>query len=1428
MKDEEELENVDDATEDELGKALDEERTRDKSKIEQEARKKVNEKAKKGIKKLKGSLFKSVGASTFTVIAAFVIVIFMSIGIISYIVTMPGFVQQKMYDLVSDITKDVKEWWSGDNAFLNDPNSNDENFVNAKLALLQYLDEMGLNPIGMGFVAYAARDNNNKIYNYISDFMAEGEMIRLTGSYSNGDLLYKYIVASERTYMMNNDGLKGLLGLAPKTDFKGMLSFVTDMGTKLNSKIAVDRSTKSLTITEEGFFKSNKQVFTFDLDSWVGRYGKPIELLVALHIATMSPDLTEEFIDNPDLQTNVQIKVEREQYDADYSVRFKDEDGNMQDSPVKLGKTGIDGDQDKLYEKVLKHVNLNLDNPNGSVYEYHNTDDINAKDITISGLYELITEMNPENKKGYVRPTENDELENCLNWGIDCFLSANVGFAVKNTTGSYKTFQNSVLELPVLCEQYMDQLGYSSTTGDGGTLTKIYNQFGDKIVWREEGKEILNGKEEILHYGYIDYCGAYDRWKSLRFAYKRQCATSSDGIIVNYMFNIQRYIDNPALYFKENGFPRENDPQPTDVFNANNESILAVLVAFDQYIHYYNEMFYGATIDWYELDPMNSSQQPYYSWVCERLYCTFDPGNVDDKIYLNLSKIWIDDYANKTFSDLETSKRELSKTLNNIKNKLEVYRNILRDRNVYIQRLVDDILEEEIGPDARGTLKIADIKKIYETLYDAPSKVNFEEPRILYVVKHWFKDIDFSDAYEKQQSTKHVKLDDVGSDDLEVVMDLTGQVYAQTKQPYVIKGNTVTLEGEEVTDYKQNAKGYEEFYKNAGNGYRAAKKLFTQGWYYVYDGTEASSKGIYYNKILEQIQPGKCADVKVLDGRIYSIHQVDESVMRGAINSVGTDKIQSIENNTVEIVLYNEITQRRQQKTNNPNNPDEVVEVELNSKAKCYYIKVNESIAYKSPVQYDEPESKKSAQVINEVLEAMEIVNKRQVVSFDTVVTTYRDTETGEDVAQVYSGDTAMLTAFNVLENMHTEAAEHIYRDLKEFLIDLGYYTSAEFEAINTNTLKWLVPSYTPENAAHWKQNKASDSLKYGAVIYPKQVCEAQQTEDEQFEDPERMWIDEQGQKHYIGDILSDGFDPDADVIAPADCKIISTENDKIVIEFDGISQPSNALLNGYTMIISGVKPEETINTMNGEISVADAISNKTVIKGGDTIAKTKDERMVIVLMDSKGAYINNVEDYMAPPGLYDAMMLDVEIEKIVELIWMFEGTSDADPNDGDYYTVEYPSTDVPTVGHGVTAATEATWHELGYSEYIQNGVFIKDKIPKEVVDNVSKAVILKDLEDLDAKLDAKGITWGGNQKGAYISLWYNGWHGTVSSMLDDWANKNYASVRKKWLEVCVDHSGTYTRGHQNRRAIEWVFFNTGEILSQQDAYNKCYISREY
>ena len=1417
MDDEEKLDNVDEATDDELEEAMKNEKNRKKSKIEQAARDKAKDLAKKGKNKLKGTMFKSVGLSIGTVAASVIIVIFMSVGIISYIVSMPGFVQQKMYDLVDGFAKGISQWWSGSNKFLNNPN--DPDFEPKKIELLNYLNDMGLNPVGLGFVVHVARDSDGKIMNYISDSLSNETLKKITGSPSGGDLLYKYIVASERTYVLNDDGLAGIFGIN-NTHFKGMLSLIVKNQSlsDFTRKISVDRTTKNLSITESDFFKSASQTFYYDLDSWVGRYGKPIELLLALHISTMSPDLTEEFIENPELQTNVQIEVENEKYDADYTVRFKDEEGNMQESPVKLGKTGIDPhiEQDRLYEKMMQHLNIDFHDDGTASFVYENTDDISAEDITISGLYELITSMNHENSNTYTKPDGIDLSESILNTGIDRFIGPDdpqytTWYMVKTTTGPYEVLKYHYRVLPYLA----DVSGAGNGTWDfynPNVNSGILNPIPDSELYRvwDSQTENIDGNDQVIHYLTMQYDG-YNIVEELRICYQRQCCDNSGsnyGIKVNTMPGLSYFIKYPEDYFRERQaqYRRNCDrqtPGPMDVFNANNESILAMLLAFDQYVYEYQDILKGK-INWYEFNT-SSGEEPYYDWVMRRVCCETDPGAT---MHLNLSKEWID-FARRSDINNDNLKQELTY----IRNRVIAYRNIIQNRNVYIQQFVDDILAKEIGEDARGKLKIADIKKIYETLYDAPSEVKFDEPRILYVVNHWFKDIDFRQSYEKIDSTKDIKVD-VGTADLDVVMNLSGKHYTQTSQPYVIKGNTVTVEGEDKKkeydeSFTSEQKATDAFYKAAGNGYRAAKKLFTQGQYYVYDGTEETSKGIYYNKVLEKVKPGECVDVRVKNGRIVYLQSTDASNI--GVEGTTIEAWDTVNNKKlpVEIKLYNTINSKKDTGDESINKSRlNIMDIE-----KCYYVKVNASIEYKSPVQYTYEESVKSAENINYILDALGIVNQRQVVSFGTAIRTTQETvinkETGEEekveVERVYSGESAMLTAFNVLENMHTESAEHIYRDLKEFLIDLGYYTSAEFDHIKTNVLQWFIPGYVPDESANWKQNKDSDSLSYGAVMYPKQK-------------------DENGEE-VVG-----GFDVDLNVVAPGDCKIIKVKNDDtITLEFDGISQPRISLLNGYSMIISGIKLEQIVNTDQGELSLEDAITSHATVKCNQVIGRTTDKKIVVIMLDNKGAYLSNVEDYMAPASVSaNLVMIDADMEQIAEFIWQFEGTSDANPYDGNYYTVEYPYTDVPTVGHGVTAATVATWEKLGYTGYIVNGQFVINTIQKEIVDNVSIAEMQKTLDLLDGLLDERGIVWGGNQKAAWISLYYNGWHTTVISILDDFAKNDMASVRNKWLNVCVDTSGTYTRGHQNRRATEWILFLTGEQLPWSEAWEKCYVTNEY
>lgn len=79
--------------------------------------------------------------------------------------------------------------------------------------------------------------------------------------------------------------------------------------TKPNVKPEVDRAQRKLTLT----IKENDQVTTtvYNLDGYTGRYGKPIEFLLALHLGTMAPGLALNVATNVEFDTKVHIRLHK-------------------------------------------------------------------------------------------------------------------------------------------------------------------------------------------------------------------------------------------------------------------------------------------------------------------------------------------------------------------------------------------------------------------------------------------------------------------------------------------------------------------------------------------------------------------------------------------------------------------------------------------------------------------------------------------------------------------------------------------------------------------------------------------------------------------------------------------------------------------------------------------------------------------------------------------------------------------------------------------------------------------------------------------------------------------------------------------------------------------------------------------------------------
>ena len=311
---------------------------------------------------------------------------------------------------------------------------------------------------------------------------------------------------------------------------------------------------------------------------------------------------------------------------------------------------------------------------------------------------------------------------------------------------------------------------------------------------------------------------------------------------------------------------------------------------------------------------------------------------------------------------------------------------------------------------------------------------------------------------------------------------------------------------------------------------------------------------------------------------------------------------------------------------------------------------------YLSPADYTFEETKESTERINSLLDFMGVVTVRKEISFDNTVN---------------GGDVTSLTAFSILEGMKTEDAQLIYRDLKEFLIELGYYTKAEFEQLSTNVLTWFIPEYIPENPENWQQNKTEDALLYGAILYPQEIDDKTGKETDEGTDEKTDKTAEMG------------FTEDLEIVAPGNCRIIECKDNSITLEFDGTSQPEISIVDGYTMIISGgikVSNSDVITVLNEdataevEMTIQEAIEGKNIVRVGTKIAFTGTEKIQVILKNNLGGYLPNVQDYMAPNKMNNG---NIEQSNWHYFYYIpYESGGVANPNNGPGSAVTYTTKD--------------------------------------------------------------------------------------------------------------------------------------------------------
>ena len=96
------------------------------------------------------------------------------------------------------------------------------------------------------------------------------------------------------------------------------------------------------------------------------------------------------------------------------------------------------------------------------------------------------------------------------------------------------------------------------------------------------------------------------------------------------------------------------------------------------------------------------------------------------------------------------------------------------------------------------------------------------------------------------------------------------------------------------------------------------------------------------------------------------------------------------------------------------------------------------------------------------------------------------------------------LTAFSILEGVHTADTDLIYAELKEFLVELGYFKYSDFEEIETDVFTWLIPDYEVFKG-EWPDPKYEKvDSEYGTYIRSKSSVDEQRAIEEEQAEKER------------------------------------------------------------------------------------------------------------------------------------------------------------------------------------------------------------------------------------------------------------------------------------------------------------------------------------
>ena len=274
-----------------------------------------------------------------------IIAIIFIMGLVMFYTLMPGLILGKLDELAGNIWANFYGFFTGD---YTTATISKQDVIN----LAQYMENMGydIQTYGLGEVTYK---EDEKTLNNRNGKSREIEKIGKTVDGKN--YLQAYIAAEENTYVLakfnvfgavkgaisnlfgnnsdreeienmdadeeyddegdeddeKNEDEKSIKELS-KENSTGMINVQGHndnfLKTANSSYVKIDRQNKKMSVFTDTHGKG--EVFSYDLDNWLSRYGRPKELLLAIHLSTMMPDLAYKIATAQSFNTKVNLGIQ--------------------------------------------------------------------------------------------------------------------------------------------------------------------------------------------------------------------------------------------------------------------------------------------------------------------------------------------------------------------------------------------------------------------------------------------------------------------------------------------------------------------------------------------------------------------------------------------------------------------------------------------------------------------------------------------------------------------------------------------------------------------------------------------------------------------------------------------------------------------------------------------------------------------------------------------------------------------------------------------------------------------------------------------------------------------------------------------------------------------------------------------------------------